>query len=131
MILIHKQPSVGYHPLFSFIIISLILMDLCIHMSRSCVTVQLVSIQLDGRFGRLYIFVSDESLLDDGLWRNLRHIHNNQLFGNNHHTMIDSTIYFWVALKRSFWCHKCQHKRSWCMNWLIKKRDMTYTLNTI
>ena len=66
MILIHKQPSVGYHPLFSFIIISLILMDLCIHMSWSCVTVQLVSIQLDGRFGRLYIFVSDESLLDDG-----------------------------------------------------------------
>jgi len=153
MILIHKQPSVGYHPLFSFIIISLILMDLCIHMSRSCVTVQLVSIQLDGRFGRLYIFVSDESLLDDGLWRgkgglcnmqhnfsvwvmrlfckNLRHIHNNQLFGNNHHTMIDSTIYFWVALKRSFWCHKCQHKRSWCMNWLIKNRDMMYTLNTI
>ena len=35
-------------------------------MSWSCVTVQLVSIQLDGRFGRL-IFVSDESLLDDGL----------------------------------------------------------------
>ena len=37
-----------------------------VHMSWSCVTVQLVSIQLDGRFGRL-IFVSDESLLDDGL----------------------------------------------------------------
>ena len=35
-------------------------------MSWSCVTVQLVSIQWDGRFGRLYIFVSDESLLDDG-----------------------------------------------------------------
>jgi len=26
-----------------------------------------IAIQLDGRFGRLYIFVSDESLLDDGL----------------------------------------------------------------
>ena len=80
------------------------------------VTVQSVSIQLDGRIGRL------ESLLDDGLWRgdyaiwhnfsvwvmrlfckNLRHIHNNQLFGNNHHTMIDSTIYFWSLYIKKLW----------------------------